>query len=237
MTDAYATLAARGVHHDPQASSSSARRTASRSARSRSRRAVIPQNAADQVTYALEGVIQHGTGTAAVLGTRPIAGKTGTAENSVDAWFCGYVPQLATCVWIGYPKAEIPLYNIEGVPAVFGGSLPAQIWHRFMTTATAAMPIETFPYPTIHRPIHRPAYPLHSAAADQHRAPAAPYHRRRPHPPSTATATARAWAWAREWEPLRKRWRAANGASPSRDGGSQRPDVQPGRSGHPPGSS
>ena len=40
---------------------------------------------------------------------RPAAGKTGTAENSVDAWFCGYTPQLATCVWVGYPKAEIPL--------------------------------------------------------------------------------------------------------------------------------
>ena len=49
---------------------------------------------------------------------RPAAGKTGTAENFKDAWFCGYVPQLATCVWIGYPKAEISLYDVEGVGAV-----------------------------------------------------------------------------------------------------------------------
>ncbi len=77
------------------------------------------------MTYALEGVVQHGTGTAAYFG-RPAAGKTGTAENYVDAWFCGYVPQLATCVWVGYPKAEIPLYNVEGTRAVFGGSLPAR---------------------------------------------------------------------------------------------------------------
>ena len=146
MTDAYATLAARGVHHDPHAfelvRGPSGQLIGALSAAGVQ---AIPENTADQVTYALEGVIQHGTGTAANLNTRPAAGKTGTAENSIDAWFCGYIPQLAACVWIGYPKAETPLYNIEGIPAVFGGSLPAQIWNRFMTTATATMPIETFP--------------------------------------------------------------------------------------------
>ena len=148
MTDAYATLAARGVHHDPHAfefvRGPSGQLIGALSAAGVQ---AIPQNTADQVTYALEGVVQHGTGTAANLNTRPAAGKTGTAENSIDAWFCGYIPQLAACVWIGYPRAEIPLYNIEGIPAVFGGSLPAQIWNRFMTTATATTPIKTFPYP------------------------------------------------------------------------------------------
>ena len=75
----------------------------------------IPRNTADLVTYALEGVVSHGTGTAAYFG-RPAAGKTGTAEDFKDAWFCGYVPQLAACVWIGYPKAEISLYGVEGSP-------------------------------------------------------------------------------------------------------------------------
>ena len=148
MTDAYATLAARGVHHDPRAFETVRGPTGLPiGALPPAGVQAIPQNTADQVTYALEGVIQHGTGTAAGLGSRPAAGKTGTAENSIDAWFCGYVPQLAACVWVGYPRAEIPLYNIEGVSAVFGGSLPAQIWNRFMTAATAAMPIETFAYP------------------------------------------------------------------------------------------
>ena len=148
MTDAYATLAARGIHHDPSAfelvRGPSGQLIGALSAAGVQ---AIPQTTADQVTYALEGVIQHGTGTAANLNTRPAAGKTGTAENSIDAWFCGYIPQLAACVWIGYPKAEEPLYNVEGVAAVFGGSLPAEIWNRFMTAATAAMPIDTFPYP------------------------------------------------------------------------------------------
>jgi penicillin-binding protein 1A len=98
------------------------------------------------VTYALEGVVSHGTGTAAYFG-RPAAGKTGTAENYEDAWFCGYVPQLAACVWIGYPKAEISLFNVEGYGAVFGGSLPALIWNRFMSEAVKSLPAQDFPYP------------------------------------------------------------------------------------------
>jgi penicillin-binding protein 1A len=94
-------------------------------------------------------VIEHGTGTAAAI-SRPAAGKTGTAENFVDAWFCGYVPQLATCVWVGYPGGEIPLYNVEGVYQVFGGSLPAEIWHDFMGPAVANLPVENFPTPTLN---------------------------------------------------------------------------------------
>jgi len=147
MTDAYATLAARGIHHDPQAfdlvrgpHGGVIGRLNAPGARA------IPQNTADLVTYALEGVVQHGTGTAAGFG-RPAAGKTGTAENFEDAWFCGYVPQLVACAWVGYPKAEIPLYNVEGVGAVFGGSLPAEIWNRFMSQAVKKLPAESFVYP------------------------------------------------------------------------------------------
>ena len=56
----------------------------------------VSQKVADTVTYALQAVTTRGTGTGAAIG-RPIAGKTGTAESYEDAWFCGYVPQLATC--------------------------------------------------------------------------------------------------------------------------------------------
>jgi penicillin-binding protein 1A len=107
----------------------------------------MPQNDADTVTYILQSVLQYGTGTAANFG-RPAAGKTGTAENYADAWFCGYVPQLAACVWIGYPHGEQPLLGVEGVPAVFGGSLPAQIWHTFMTDAVGNLPVRDFPQPS-----------------------------------------------------------------------------------------
>ena len=102
-------------------------------------------NVAAQVTGALQGVVTGGTGTAAALGSRPVAGKTGTAENFQDAWFCGYVPQLATCVWVGYPKGEIPLLNVEGVGEVFGGTLPAEIWHNYMAGAVGNLPVKQLP--------------------------------------------------------------------------------------------
>jgi penicillin-binding protein 1A len=150
MADAYATLAARGRHRAPRAlelvrgpSGGVIGKLDSPGAQT------IPLNVADTVTYALQGVVQHGTGTAAALGARPVAGKTGTAENSVDAWFCGYVPQLATCVWIGYPKAEIPMSYVEGVAGVTGGSLPAAIWHAFMTQATAKLHVLSFHEPSL----------------------------------------------------------------------------------------
>src|SRR6266446_9212578 len=145
----------------------------------------IQQNTADLVTYALEGVVSHGTGTAAYFG-RPAAGKTGTAENFVDAWFCGYVPQLAACVWVGYPKAEIPLYGVEGWSAVFGGSLPAMIWNRFMSQAVKKLPVRDFVYPqftghTVTSPYsYVPSYS--SSTATTTTAPPPP-----PAPPTTTT--------------------------------------------------
>ena len=94
-------------------------------AHSQGRRRRSTANDAALATYALQHVVTEGTGTAAALG-RPVAGKTGTAENYVDAWFCGYTPQLAACVWVGYPKNETtPMQNIDGFPQVFGGTIPA----------------------------------------------------------------------------------------------------------------
>ena len=147
MTSGYATLAARGVYRAPQAFDLLRGPDGGVIGKlSAPGVQAIPQNTADLVTYALEGVVSHGTGTAAYFG-RPAAGKTGTAENYADAWFCGYVPQLATCVWVGYPKAEISLYNVEGWSAVFGGSLPAMIWNRFMSEAVKKLPVLDFTYP------------------------------------------------------------------------------------------
>jgi penicillin-binding protein 1A len=149
MTTAYATLADHGVRHDPQAVESV--RTASGSVvafpEAEPHVAVSPE-VADEVTYALEAVTQKGTGVAASIG-RPIAGKTGTAEKYVDAWFCGYVPQLTTCVWVGYPHAEVPMDDVEGYAPVYGGTIPALIWHTFMTGALANTPVENFATPSI----------------------------------------------------------------------------------------
>jgi penicillin-binding protein 1A len=159
MADAFATLADRGVHHAPFAVAKVEgpggvllRRTSGRA------REAVPRGVADEVTWALQHVVAEGTGTAAAIG-RPVAGKTGTGEKFQDAWFCGYVPQLAACVWVGYPQGEIPMENVEGLPGVFGGSLPALIWHDFMAAAVAKRPVENFAIPYTPAPVAQPSAP------------------------------------------------------------------------------
>jgi penicillin-binding protein 1A len=154
MTSAYATFAAHGVRHDPTALEHVVGPSGKwlPSPASPGKQAVSSQ-VADTVSYALYNVIQRGTGTAANIG-RPAAGKTGTAENYVDGWFCGYVPQLAACVWIGYPHREVPLLGIEGVPEVFGGSLPAEIWQRFMSQALQGVPVPSVPSQFGSQPVY-----------------------------------------------------------------------------------
>jgi penicillin-binding protein 1A len=98
---------------------------------------------ADRVTYALQQVVLGGTGAGAKIG-RPLAGKTGTTESSSDAWFIGYTPQLTAAVWMGYRDSKAPMVNIHGVKNVNGGSLPAEIFRRFMTAATAGLPVQDF---------------------------------------------------------------------------------------------
>jgi penicillin-binding protein 1A len=97
------------------------------------------------VTHALRGVIDGGTGAAADIG-RPAAGKTGTTQENVDAWFAGYVPGYAAVVWMGYPEASQPMDEVQG-RRVTGGSFPAQIWARFMEKAMEGREVEDFPPP------------------------------------------------------------------------------------------
>ena len=100
------------------------------------------------LTQLLEGVVTGGTGTAAALPGRVVAGKTGTTENYGDAWFCGYTPQLVTCVWVGYPDKLTPmLHEFHGGPVV-GGSYPALIWKSFMEPALAAMNAQPKAFPS-----------------------------------------------------------------------------------------
>ena len=149
MTSAFATLAAQGVYVPPRAidrvtSADGAVIQGSPGGIGQLGVQVVSAQDAMATTRVLEGVIDHGTGTAARLADRPAAGKTGTAERSTDAWFCGFVPQLATCVWTGYPRTARPMVDVHGFPSVYGGTIPAQIWHDFMTAATSDMPVVDF---------------------------------------------------------------------------------------------
>jgi len=92
-------------------------------------------NRAAIINEMLQGVTQYGTGTAASLPGREVAGKTGTTENYGDAWFVGYTPQLVAAVWVGYPDSLVPMTtDFHGHP-VEGGTFPALIWKAFMTKA------------------------------------------------------------------------------------------------------
>ena len=92
--------------------------------------------------------VSGGTGSGAAVPGYPLAGKTGSANENVDAWFCGYTAQIATCVWVGYPQGEIPMESVEGVSPVFGGTIPAAIWHDFMEEAMAGKEAIEFPDPS-----------------------------------------------------------------------------------------
>ncbi len=149
MTNAYATLAARGTlrRANPllQVRSPGGRIDPRIVPKGRQ---VVDENVADLVTYTLEDVVAFGTGASARLSSWPAAGKTGTAQDNVDAWFCGYTVQIAACVWVGYPEGQIPLENIEGVPEVFGGTIPAAIWNDFMEVAMQGKDALAFPEPS-----------------------------------------------------------------------------------------
>jgi penicillin-binding protein 1A len=109
---------------------------------------VLEPEVARTVTDILPGVITRGTGKSADIG-RPAGGKTGSSENNVDGWFCGFTPQLATAVWVGFAKPRagsdgslrpVPMQSPNTRITVFGGTYPAQIWARFMRSALADSP-------------------------------------------------------------------------------------------------
>ena len=98
---------------------------------------VLEPWAAAALTSVLNGVINNGTGRAAQIG-RPAAGKTGTTSSERDIWFVGYVPQLATAVWVGNDN-----YRPLGHGAT-GGGFVAPIWRDFMLKALQDTPVEYF---------------------------------------------------------------------------------------------
>jgi penicillin-binding protein 1A len=111
---------------------------------------VLDEEVADNVTDVLRGVITSGTASGRGL-DRPAAGKTGTTQNSRDAWFVGFTPTLSTAVWMGYENSTVEttknLVNIKGVRSVTGGSHPARIWQAFMQAALADVPVTEFSEP------------------------------------------------------------------------------------------
>ncbi|HEU5002133.1 MAG TPA: transglycosylase domain-containing protein [Actinomycetota bacterium] len=135
MASAYATLADHGVYHAPKfvTKVTNAQGQVLESGPSPAVQALQP-NIVTTVDRILHEVVTMGTGTGANIG-RPESGKTGTTSDYLNAWFVGYTPELATSVWVGYPNAQKPLLNVEGIPQMAGGTLPASLWASYMKAA------------------------------------------------------------------------------------------------------
>jgi penicillin-binding protein 1A len=139
MAGAYATFASNGWHSEP---TFIVRVTDSRGNvlldNTEPPKLVLDPWATASLTSVLQGVINGGTGKAASIG-RPAAGKTGTTSSERDVWFVGYVPQMATAVWIGNDN-----YRSLGA-GVTGGGFAAPIWRQFMEEAVKNEPVKYFP--------------------------------------------------------------------------------------------
>ena len=129
---------------------------------------VIREDLVAMMNTMLSGVVEDGTAKSAGFGW-PAAGKTGTTQNSRDAWFIGYTSNLVTGVWFG---------NDDGtfMKGVTGGMLPAEAWKSFMTAAHEGLPVAPLrgtwkpsaaPAPEVPAavPDTRPAVPLGASQA------------------------------------------------------------------------
>jgi len=149
VANAYATFAAQGIKSKPYLVTSviGANKGVLYEGKAQTEEVFSKEVMAD-LTYALKGVVNGGTGAAALALGRPAAGKTGTSQSNASAWFSGYTPQLAASVSFFRDDATQTLNGIGGLTSVTGGSFPARIWTAFMKGALKGEPVMDFPAPS-----------------------------------------------------------------------------------------
>ena len=100
----------------------------------------VKDSTAALLTSAMESVVEEGSGSAAALNNMPVAGKTGTADNDKDIWFCGFTPYYTCAVWGGYddPKS---MTNIDT-------TFRFRIWKSIMSRIHAGLETKQFEMPT-----------------------------------------------------------------------------------------
>ncbi|MDQ6784911.1 MAG: transglycosylase domain-containing protein [Actinomycetota bacterium] len=153
MAAAYATFANGGVYNAPILFSKVTTpdgKPLPLPKRTTGRQVLSPQVDA-QLTKVLQQVVvgTKGTGGAAGDVGSPVAGKTGTTDNSANAWFIGYTPHLTTAVWMGYAQGNIAIQNFRGLKSVQGGGIPAELWHDYMVQALRSEPSLAGAFPTV----------------------------------------------------------------------------------------
>ncbi len=111
---------------------------------------VLPAQVAQEEVQMMKQVLCCGTASQSLSRfPRPAAGKTGTTDNEVDAWFNGFTPQYTVAVWMGDPLNEKTPMQGHGlsVGRVFGATYPAKIWAETMQNTTAQLPPLDFAQP------------------------------------------------------------------------------------------
>ncbi len=165
MANAYATLANGGTRNEIHVVSQVVDKNGELlyEAPARSKRTIDADITAD-VTYALQQVVEQGSGTEALAIERPAAGKTGTATNDDDdvssSWFVGFTPQVSTAVMYVRGKGREGLdvlrpdgadlwlpTSSDGRSGYFGGNYPAKTWTSIMQRVMEGMEVEEFPEP------------------------------------------------------------------------------------------
>jgi penicillin-binding protein 1A len=142
LTTAYGAIAAGGVRHDPLMILSVKDR-AGRVLEEHAPTAAegLSPESAHVLTTMLQTVVSDGTGWKVKELGRPVAGKTGTTNDYVDAWFVGFTPDLVTGVWVGQDRRESLGWQETGSRA----AIP--IWLTFMTAAVEGRAASVFTVP------------------------------------------------------------------------------------------
>ncbi len=145
MASVYSTFAASGIHREPYALERVEHLSFGESEPVYDHKVegdrVLSSNQAAAANEAMRGGVKSGTASLyhdldGEIG-RPSAGKTGTTDDFVDAWYVGYTLRLATAAWVGYPEGGTPMRDVHGEAVVNGETLPIDIWSVYMAGATA----------------------------------------------------------------------------------------------------
>jgi membrane peptidoglycan carboxypeptidase len=145
----YATFASEGMYHAPHVIRSVSEHGAKPRKFSTPGTRAWSTTVARDATYAMQKVVDAGTGTNAALPDRNAAGKTGTTSDGKQLWFNGFIPQLTASVGI-FRSDNKPL-SIPGYSA-YGGDLPARIWRSYMVKADDILdlPVRSFGAPSVY---------------------------------------------------------------------------------------
>ncbi|HZY64473.1 MAG TPA: transglycosylase domain-containing protein [Rubrobacteraceae bacterium] len=153
MASSYATFAGAGIYREPYAVETVDRLDFGEEEQLYdhpvSGNRVLSGNQAAVATDVLRDMVEDDEATAGhdldeELG-RPSAGKTGTTDDFVDAWYVGYTRRLSTAVWVGYPEGRRSMVEIHGLEEVNGRTLPLDIWADYMDEATSGAAPLNFP--------------------------------------------------------------------------------------------